>query len=139
MEKLNHIKDQYSYTTDEQATFPYLREYMNKITDSWPVIFSDANTMRRFMLAGLFLTYRACCHIGAPMTTDPQGIAVKGIHRERLLLFEATTGVHIGSTADYLNMLGNNAAELSRSKAIGELLYAYVLTGAIPFDDRSRQ
>ena len=64
------IKETFSFTDREQAAFPYIRRYMQRIGEELDGILSDEKKARRFMLVGLFLTYRACNHMGVPLATN---------------------------------------------------------------------
>ena len=61
------IIEVFSYDLGEQDVFPYLKRYMSLIKDKLPEIEKDNEKLRKFALAGLFLTYRAFNHSGQPI------------------------------------------------------------------------
>ena len=91
----------YAYTLDEQRTFPYLGRYMRGIAAETPRILSTPHGRERFVLVGVFLTYRACNHMGVSMSST-EAASLGSPHRERLEGVEAHTGHRIGSTSHYL-------------------------------------
>lgn len=97
------IMELFSYSQDEQSAFPYLQDYMTRIRPKLPLILEDPDTLERFMLAGLFLTYRAFNHWGESMTTDDNGLVDYGnsIHIVRIKTFKQVTGKDIISTGHY--------------------------------------
>lgn len=60
----------YLYDLEEQDGFPYIKKYMSLIENKLPETEKDEKKLRRFALAGLFLTYRAFNHSGQPFTTE---------------------------------------------------------------------
>lgn len=51
------IIDVFSYSTNERETFPYIHRYMNLITGRLDELENNKEKLKRFALAGLFLTY----------------------------------------------------------------------------------
>ncbi|MBK9941435.1 MAG: hypothetical protein IPP13_07420 [Kouleothrix sp.] len=122
------IISMYSYTEEEQSTFPYLRRYMEMIAPHLPDIVKDPLKLERFMLAGLFLTYRAYNHAGKPMTTEPSTLFGDDIHRKRLLTYKEMTGKDVQNAQDYLARIHFGLLKvLSRNQARN--LYRFVLHG----------
>jgi len=99
------IQELYSFTSEEQELFDYAREYMRKVRKRLPFLLETQNGRERFVLAGLFLTYRACNHIGTTMSTDNEG-GLTGLHKERLSLVTSITGKKIRSTEEFLKLIG---------------------------------
>ncbi len=95
----------FSYSPDEQETFPYLARYMNRVRKKLPEIESDNEKLKRFALAGLFLTYRACNHSGDKMTTDIGDVSSDFIHYKRLGAFKEYFGLEIKDALDYLSLI----------------------------------
>jgi hypothetical protein len=99
----------FSYTEREQELFPYIRVNMTKVQRKLPKILENPKQRERFMVAGLYLTYRAYNFMGMSITTEisEQDIDLKlhDILNERLLAFKRLTGKAIGDTSDYLSMI----------------------------------
>lgn len=123
----------FSYTEDEQQTFPYLRAYTRKINPMLPVVIANTDMTERFMLAGLFLTYRAFNHMGISMTTDTDSLnwEYDTIHTERLQTYKLITGKEIQTSRAYLDMLKLNPIKiiLIISFQTGLMLYRFVIYG----------
>ncbi len=102
------IRNLYSYSTEEQSTFSYLQKYMDTINPRLDEIIASPSKRERFMLAGLFLTYRAFNHGGGIMTTDPSAIpdgAEDDVHYRRLTQFEIISGKRIIDMKHYLKLI----------------------------------
>ena len=123
----------FSYTEDEQKTFPYLRAYSQKITPMLPVVLANTDMTERFMLAGLFLTYRAFNHMGISMTTDIDSLELEHgtIHTERLQTYKLITGKEFQNSRAYLDMLKLNPIKIFMliSFQWGLMLYRFVIYG----------
>ena len=123
----------FSYTEDEQQTFPYLRTYSRKITPMLPTVIANVDMTERFMLAGLFLTYRAFNHMGISMTTNIASLALEypTIYTHRLMAYLTNTGKDIQDTRAYLNLLHLNPLKLMVLFPLqkGTLLYNFVIHG----------
>ena len=115
----------FSYTEQEQETFPYLRWYMRRIEPRMATVLSDPAKRERFMLAGLFLSYRAANHLGVNMTTDGDG---SDTVNRRLSEYHRLTGHRIVDTRSYLKMI-----RFSPLKCLlmgpGRFLYNFVIYG----------
>ena len=95
----------YSYTTAERATFGYIDRYM--------VWFETVDAQKRSQLsdlgiglAGLFLTYRACNHGGARMTSLANHIQFPTgtLHYRRLAMFTPLTGQVFDDSSSYMKL-----------------------------------
>jgi hypothetical protein len=95
----------FSYTSEEQKTFAYLRRYMNRITKKLREIEHDREKLKRFALAGLFLTYRTFNHSGSAMTTEVGDISSENIHFKRLGALKDYFALEIRSAEDYLSLM----------------------------------
>ena len=95
------------FSCDEQDTFPYIAKYMNLVSPRLDEILADSRSRERFMLAGLFLTFRACNHAGVEMTTEERQLArfPPLVHADRLRSFRLITGHEIRSDCDYLKII----------------------------------
>lgn len=100
------IIELYSYSLQEQEAFAYVREYMQLIQGEIDALVNDPESRERFVLAGLFLTYRACNHQGEPMTTDASRTHLSAIHANRLANFKVLIGKEIAGADDYLEKIG---------------------------------
>lgn len=98
------IQDLYSYTAEEQNMFQFANDYMNKVSKLLPDLLETKAGRERFILAGLFLTYRTYNHAGLPMSTEVF-YESGGIHRERLSKVKDYTGKGFEDTKDYLRLL----------------------------------
>ncbi len=105
MSELQLVLATFSYSEDEQEAFPYLKRYMTKVIPLLGESLREISTRNNFMLAGLFLTYRACNHLGCNISTDMGEISLLDIHMKRLELFRRVSGVHIESTRHYLELI----------------------------------
>ena len=94
----------FSYTEDDQEAFPYLRVYMQAITPKLPQILENDKRRRRFMLAGLFLTYRAINFQGDSMTTE-FNVENRSGPGANLLAYKRITGEPIKNTLDYVRKI----------------------------------
>ena len=95
----------YSYTQQEQATSPHLSEYMREVAPDLSRIVATSPGRGRFVLAGLFLAYRACNHMGVALSSS-EAANLSSPHRERLAGVEAHTGHRLAGTSHYLRLLG---------------------------------
>jgi hypothetical protein len=118
----------YSYSEEEQSTFPYLKEYMDRIRPHLPDIASSSPQLERFMLAGLFLTYRAYNHVGKEMTTHSDTVSDDDVHQQRLLTYKQLTGRDLKSAREYLTHIHFGPLKLL-SRNPGKDLYHFVLHG----------
>jgi len=108
MNEKDTILDVFSYSEREREAFSYLDRYMRAILPIRDGILDTTAGRERYMLAGLFLTYRAFNHWGRPMTTESLGKEVPETHRLRLSTFKSITGKSINSTGQYLKMVKAN-------------------------------
>jgi len=95
----------FAYTREERDVFPYIDQYMLYAETCWPLDNESQQRKQAFMLAGLFLTYRACNHSGLGMSTEEPAFPDETIHCRRLRSF-ASHGGRISSTQDYLRQIG---------------------------------
>ena len=116
------------YTPAEQATFPYLRVYVRNIQPHIPQVITTPVACERFMLAGLFLTYRSYNHQNIQMTTNPDLLCGERIHEQRLLTFSALTGKAINDTSHYLQMITFHPLKMV-PLGPGHMLYRFVRYG----------
>ena len=108
----NLIIDVFSYSDKEQEVFPYIRKYMRKIAPVRDEILATAAGRERYMLAGLFLTYRACNHQGLSMTTVDVD-KTRNQHTLRLWTYQHLSGKQILSTDDYLSLIGYSIMKIT--------------------------
>ena len=101
----DEIAELFSYTANEQETFPYLRAYMKLISARLPRILENDRRRERFMLAGLFLTYKAINFAGESMTTEVEVGNGTSPHTERLLAYKQITRKSIRNTLDYVKRI----------------------------------
>ncbi len=106
------VRRTFSYTDDEQAAYSYIGKYMQHITPLLDQILSTPMGQEKFMIAGLFLTYRAFNHWGRNMTTGNLPDLESSIHRNRLITYVSITGNEIQGTDDYLSRLGVSRLKL---------------------------
>ena len=121
----------FSYSADEQESFDYLRRYMNRISKKLLEVESDKAKLKKFALAGLFLTYRAFNHTGSTMTTDIGNISSESIHFKRLGAFKEYFGLEIRNAEDYFSMMNLSKFDLVllmfRLTDISKRLYYFVV------------
>lgn len=122
----------FSYNTDETDTFPYLYRYMKLISKKLIKVENEERILKRFALAGLFLTYRAYNHSRALLTTEnPSDFDLSDIHSLRLATFKYHFKTEIYSSDHYLKMIGFSAFEFVllafRLSDISEKLYRFVI------------
>ncbi len=90
-----------------------------------PAILADPVRRRRFMLAGLFLSYRAANHQGLTLSTHETG---SSFVNDRLRAYRQLTGEDIESTQDYLGKIGFSFWRWGLVGA-GRALYRFVVKG----------
>ena len=117
----------FRYSQEETSTFPYLKSYSDLINRD-PPRSDDADAAERYMLAGLFLTFRACNHAGVPMTTERIPAALPEKHQKRLSKYKELTRQSIGDQRHYLNRLRYNRL-LFATIGPGRMLYRFVRFG----------
>lgn len=98
----------FSYSNEEREAFGYIKKYSVEVDKYLTEIITDEEKLKKFMLAGLFLTYRACSHQGENMTTNTELLSLKNDHKTRLNTFYKSTGIEIISTKDYLKKINFN-------------------------------
>lgn len=125
------IVEIFSYNTDETNTFPYLHRYMNLVSKKINKIEKDKEKLKRFALAGLFLTYRACNHSGQLMETENLTNFDSGIHKVRLTTFRDYFNTEIKGTDHYLKMIDFSVLDFIllffRLKSPQRKLYKFVV------------
>lgn len=121
----------FSYSEKERETFPFLEAYMSRIQDKLPMILENPRQCERFILAGLFLTYRASNHTGIKMTTEisDADLDMDDIHTVRLVTFKEITGKSIDGIGDYLKMIGQYKLFLWMLMRSRNPLYGFVMRG----------
>lgn len=95
----------FTYTDDETQTFPYLAAYRERVLRELESPRSRV-TDYGYALAGLFLTYRACNHTYAEMTTlidDPD--RADDLLFKRVIEFRRITGCEITDQGHYLRRI----------------------------------
>ena len=131
MDSSKEIIEIFSYSVEEQETFPYLRRYMKLITKKLTEIETNPDKLRKFALAGLFLTYRAFNHWGVTMSTNLSEVSPDDMHYKRLKTFKDYFGLEIKDTKHYLSMM--NLTELNlllmmmRVSSVSNRLYSFVV------------
>jgi hypothetical protein len=127
-----NIVEIFSYDMEEQEVFPYLKRYMFLIKDKLPEIERDNEKLRKFALAGLFLTYRAFNHSGQPMTTEFNYDPPDTIHNKKLIIFKEYFGETITDVEHYLSMINYTFFDfilmILRVKNISKKLYRFVIS-----------
>jgi len=105
------IVEVFSYTEEEQDAFPYLQEYMGKIMPIRMQLLATEEGRRRYMLAGLFLSYRASVHIGGTMSTSAAEDFPDSRYfcDFRMMTYKNLTGIDIDSQRGYLRSIGLNS------------------------------
>ncbi len=112
MDLLKHeteILEVFSYLDVEQKVFDYISAYMSLIYQDLDQIRGDSERLRRYMLAGLFLTYRMCSHSGWDMHTGSLAVWPEGIDRTRMEKFREISGEDLKGIKDYKERIGMNA------------------------------
>lgn len=121
----------FSYNSNERDAFPYLRRYMKTISQKLDEIENDEEKLKRFALAGLFLTYRAFNHSGSPMETEKLDNLDSGIHKLRLAAFRDYFKTEIKDTNHYLKMIDFSVLDFLllffRLKSLPRKLYKFVV------------
>lgn len=116
----------YSYTEEEQRDFKYLHDYMSRIAPKTETLLRQELHRNKYIIAGLFLTYRACNHMGISMSSKSADELLTP-HKERLSNFIRFTGHEIKSTKHYLKIVGFNPLLLKvLFKNPGTMLYRFV-------------
>lgn len=125
------IIELFSYSKDEQDTFSYLQGYMKRISKKLPEIEGNQEKLKKFALAGLFLTYRAFNHTGSKLTTDNGDILSDSIHFKSLGAFKDYFGLEIKDTEHYFSMMNltkiNLLLMMFRLTDISRRLYYFVV------------
>ena len=129
------IVELFSYSKDEQEAFPYLARYMKRISKKLPEIENDKAMLKRFALAGLFLTYRADNHGASLMSTEFTYFDEKSRHYKRLKAFKEFFQMEIKSSAHYLKLINMSFKDVIlfvlRLKTVSRFLYKFVVKGSI--------
>jgi len=128
MNEAEEVLRLFSYTEEEQKAFPYLREYMRRVRPELASVLAAPRGRERFMLAGLFLTYRALNHSGDGISTDTSGMSPDSIHARRLEAFRRITGREISDPLKYLRMIRFNPLKLVLFGP-ARMLYRFVTRG----------
>lgn len=103
------ILEIFSYLNVEQKVFDYINTYMNLVYKDLERIRGDPERLKRFMLAGLFLTYRMCKHGGWDMSTTALDTWPEGIDKTRMQKYREITGEDLKGMKDYRKRIGMNA------------------------------
>jgi hypothetical protein len=131
MDSSKEIIEIFSYSADEQKTFDYLRHYMKRVSKNFVEIENDEEKLKKFALAGLFLTYRAFNHTGNNMTTEIENISTESIHFKRLKAFKNYFGIKILNTEHYLSMINFSKFDfvlmMFRLISVSRKLYYFVI------------
>jgi hypothetical protein len=131
MKSSKEIIEIFSYSADEQETFYYLHLYMKRISKKLVVIENDKEKLKKFALAGLFLTYRAFNHTGSNLTTEIENISPESIHFKRLKAFKKYFDIEIVNTEHYLSMINFTKFDfvlmIFRLTNISKKLYSFVI------------
>ena len=97
----------FSYDAKERSSFRYLDGYMQFVERNRTHIMESPTVFKTFMLAGLFLTYRACNHSSVEMSTaQSKAVFSEGDNHARRLSAFRCNGGEIASTEDYLSQIG---------------------------------
>lgn len=122
----------FSYDQEEQKLFPYIEHYMKLVTKKLPEIEKDEEKLRKFALAGLFLTYRAFNHTGQSMTTEFKEPQPETADYKKLLAFKEYFGIEIRDTSHYFSMINYSFFDfilmVLRLRKISKKLYKFVVS-----------
>ncbi len=126
-----NVIEVFSYSSDEQESFDYIRKYMTRIKPKLSEVESDKAMLKRFALAGLFLTYRAFNHTGTSMSTELMFYNDENIHHKRLKAFKEYFQIEIKNSSHYLNIINLSGVDsilfTLRIKQVSKFLYKYVV------------
>lgn len=121
----------FSYDANEREAFSYLHRYMKLVSKKLDEIENDEEKLRKFALAGLFLTYRACNHSGSSMETKNLNDIDAGIHKIRLMTFRDYFKTEIRGVNHYLKMIDFSIFDYVllavHLKSISRKLYKFVV------------
>jgi hypothetical protein len=87
-----------------------LGKYREEVLRIKEEIMSDEKMLGRFVLAGLFLTYRACNHMGCAVASS-EAVNIEGVHGDRLENAESILGFPIEGTQHYLSLIRMGTAK----------------------------
>lgn len=131
--------DLFGYAPTARRQPSYLTRYNRRIERHKAKILESAPLSYRYMLAGLFHSYRAANHDGSNMDTTVEGMDGLSFTDRRLRAFGAVTAVDITSNAQYRAMIGHRPyrwALMGHDRA----LVRFVLKGAVnPAPDAARR
>jgi hypothetical protein len=117
----------FRYSDEEMKIFPYLKIYSDALAND-PPRSDDEDAAERYMLAGLFLTFRACNHASVIMSTEAIPAGLPERHRRRLSKYKELTDNPIVDQRRYLQRLQYNRL-LYATIGPGRMLYRYVRFG----------
>lgn len=124
----------FSYSLVEQESFDYIRKYMTRIKPKLYEIEKDEAMLKRFALAGLFLTYRAFNSTGDLMSTELTSYDDENIHYKRLKIYKEYFQSEIKNSSQYLKIIDLSGVDfilfLLRIKRVPKFLYDYVIKGS---------
>ena len=122
----------FSYDQEEQELFPYIARYMKLVTKKLPEIEKDVEKLRKFALAGLFLTYRVFNNTGRTMTTEFKEPPPETGDFKKLLAFKEYFGIEIIDTDHYFSMINYSFVDFIlmalRLRKISKKLYKFVVS-----------
>ena len=97
------------YSSKARELFPYINDYMVALGNWLDENEMDDEQLIRYMLAGLFLHYRAANHMGNEFTTNTYGEFGKAVlpskTLQQFLTINKRLGHSIDTTDEYLRLL----------------------------------
>ena len=127
-QEIEEVRRVFSYTGEEQRLFGWPRKYMSLLADRLDRVLQDPGARHRFMLAGLFLTYRAANFAGESLSTERGPETDRGYTDKRLEAFKRLDGTPIDSTRAYLRLIGFRPWRW-KLFGIDRSLYRFVVSG----------
>lgn len=125
---LSEVWDAFAFTEEEQEVYPFARTYMRHVEPERERILTQPELRRRFMLVGLFPSYRAASHGGGSMSTDTVDVSPHVYTDERLQIYLRYTSERIVGTQSYLEKIGR-WPRIMIIAGMGRRLARFVLSG----------
>ena len=133
MTSSEELFDLFAFDADTQKWFHYTRQYQRRINKRRKQIVADRAMMRRYMLAGMHVDYRAANHSGDGLSTRHAANTPEWPAAYRLYLYREFTGEEIEDTGDYLGKIGMHGWRLLllvlRIWSVNHFLYRFVVYG----------
>lgn len=124
-----YIFDLYRYDAEDRMIFKSIDQYTHYI-DLW----IRSNTMNdaqifRYMLAGFFVDYKACIHLGRNFTTILWKTMKKDRDRLKLEVFNHCLGSPIKDTSTYIIFMHCRTVQDLNLLQTGSGLFSFVCSG----------